>query len=269
MKWLALFLAMAVTVQAQRITSGDSTNANGGLVGWWPLCETNGVVFPDLSGNGNHGTNVNGVTLAPGKFGNAGSFNGSSQYVKVPNKAASKLNGAAGGTFAFWMSFPNYTQGNVIRFVTGDSSTGNPGDASGGWQVYYENRNTPGCVLTVQPRALQFDIGTASNNYITRYHTNAVTDAGWHFYACTYSAGTVTIYIDGVSQSVLCGNCCVGGSGNVRDSTVDMNIGSYPPGGGAFMNGQVEWLQIYNRALSASEISAMYFSQRKQFWSAP
>ena len=251
MKWLALFLVLAVTVQAQRITSGDSTNKNGGLVGWWPLTETNGVVFPDLSGKGNNGNNINGVTLAPGKFGNAGSFNGSSQYVSVGTPASLNL----GVTFTFCGWVNNTSLGSTFRNIVAQyNSSGNIGIDTG------INANS-GVSVDIQSGGTNYKVWSTTNSLIT-------TDTWYHI--CGTSDGTlsntgVKIYINGVAVATT---PSVTGS-PVAPTQQSMSIGSTGAFNGGYFKGSIDNVRIYNRALSAGEISAMYFSQRKQFWSAP
>ena len=92
---LIILLALTVSVSAQRICPPNQVNRNG-LVGRWlvPGKQTGAVATPTLclddSNKGNHGT-----TVASPNYGvifsrAAMTFNGSSQYVSVPNNSALK-----------------------------------------------------------------------------------------------------------------------------------------------------------------------------------
>jgi len=67
-----------------------------GLVSWWPA-EGNPV---DTTG-GNSGVLLNGATFAPGKFGQAFSFNGSGAHVRIADNA--NLHLTNGLTLALWV----------------------------------------------------------------------------------------------------------------------------------------------------------------------
>ena len=53
-----------------------SITVDSRLLAWWTMDETSGTAVSDGSGNGLHGTSVNGPAWVPGKFGNALSFDG-------------------------------------------------------------------------------------------------------------------------------------------------------------------------------------------------
>jgi hypothetical protein len=54
------------------------------LVAWWPLDETGGGISEDIAGD-NDGVWIGSPTPVAGMVGGALNFNGSSQYVDVPN----------------------------------------------------------------------------------------------------------------------------------------------------------------------------------------
>jgi hypothetical protein len=93
---LTLFAASALLICANaQVPSYVPTD---GLVGWWPF---NGNAV-DESGNGNDGA-VNGATLTPDRVGNANTayaFDGIDDKIEVPN--SNSLN-PANVTFNFWM----------------------------------------------------------------------------------------------------------------------------------------------------------------------
>ena len=58
-------------------------NAQSGLVAHWSFDElTNNIIY-DNSSNANHGTNY-GASLVPGIVGNALSFDGKNDFVRIP-----------------------------------------------------------------------------------------------------------------------------------------------------------------------------------------
>ena len=108
-----------------------------GLVGYWPFDEGAGTVADDFSGNGNA------VTLAtdgsalpawvPGKFGHALSFDGSSNYVTVPNVGGylpSALQLTHTGTVSLWVNPAAGDDGSLYRAVIAGAGNINQGEDS-------------------------------------------------------------------------------------------------------------------------------------------
>jgi hypothetical protein len=114
-----------------------------------------------------------------------------------------------------------------------------------GW--FFDIRNGFGPAFTIEDASncRAFVAGTAFN------------DGAWHHAAATLSgggSGTITIYVDGVAQS--------GGNGGCPDTVVsysnsaDIWIGDTSDG--TPMNGRLDDLRIYNRALSPAEVQQLY-----------
>jgi N-acetylneuraminic acid mutarotase len=70
----------ATSSVAQIDVNGSLTE---GLVGWWKFDETEGNIASDSSGNGNDGTLTNGPTWTEGKIGGALSFDGVDDFMNV------------------------------------------------------------------------------------------------------------------------------------------------------------------------------------------
>src|SRR5436190_2152442 len=68
------------------------------IAGQWPLDTVIGTTTADVSGGNNTATLVAAPTVVAGLAGSALQFNGSSQYLTVPNSASLDV---AGGSFSF------------------------------------------------------------------------------------------------------------------------------------------------------------------------
>lgn len=66
------------------LAAGQAAAQPSGLISWWDGDSVSGATVFDIA-NGNHGTLVNGATTAPGKVGNAFSFDGIDDFVQVPD----------------------------------------------------------------------------------------------------------------------------------------------------------------------------------------
>ena len=74
------------------------------------------------------------------------------------------------------------------------------------------------------------------------------TDSDWHHYALSYDGTALRFYLDAAEV------CSIKMSGPLADNTRDLYIGKNP--WGSSINGQIDELKIYERALNVDEIAA-------------
>ena len=223
------------------------TGALSGLVGHWTFDAGSGTTAADSSGSGYTTTLFNGVTWVPGKIGNAISANNTNQYAKT---ASINLSATSAVTVAAWV---NRTYG----------SGGTNGDTLFEFSDNYNNYGdvfaffpdeAPDCGVTAME--IGIDGNTGYNIKCFAQPTSGV----WHHLAVVYdmtqaAASEVNLYIDGVLQTALSQSYNSNNSGK---------FGTYPlyifsrAGTSSFSGGQMDDLQLYNRALSASEIQQVY-----------
>ncbi len=213
--------------------------SNSGLVGYWPMNEGSGGHAGDSSGNGNTGI-ITSATWTTGKKGGALNFNGSTNYIVGSQNLG--ISGDATLTLSLWVKasqwYSNYAAPiSIQRYAT----------AQGLSMTLYGGRP-----------ALDF--------YQKRFKAdNALSTAEWHFVVMTKTPGLIAstskIYVDG---SLVTGAAYfdVGGdqSPNITDSKPEMGRLDVNLGGGtyAYFNGIIDDVRVYNRALSAAEIAALY-----------
>jgi hypothetical protein len=210
-----------------------------GLVSWWQA-EGNA----DDSVDGNSGVLLNGATFGPGKVGQAFAFDGVSSYVGVPDSPS--LHCTNGLTIEAWI------------FLTG--STGNYYNTVTKWDV-----TTPGQAAytsgLIPDGRIGFSVcssgnGPDSTTDGTVMSTNTIPANQWTHYAGTYDGSELRIYVNGVCENVAAYNQ------GIFPGTGDLAIGS----AGTSSSGQVvspfagliDEPAIYDRALSAGEIAALY-----------
>ena len=196
-----------------------------GLVAHWAFDESSGAVANDSSGNNNTATLSNGPTWVAGKIANALNFDAVDDYATVRDIAI--LNPAK-ITIAGWISTRVNT--TAQRVVDRDN---------GGAITYF-------LALTGNPNKVSFRVGSSVVTGTTTVSANT-----WHHIAGVYDGSTLTCYLDGVA------NGSVSGSPVLTDNGVPINIGRRAAGG-VKLNGQLDDIRIYDRALSASEITDLY-----------
>ena len=81
-------------------------------------------------------------------------------------------------------------------------------------------------------------------------------DGNWHFFAAMKDGNNITLYIDNLSPVT------VSGTSGIYNSSVLANIGRSESGNGYDWNGNIGPIQIYNRALSASDVLQNYNAEK-------
>ncbi len=202
---------------------------DGSLVGYWTFDEGTGTVAYDSSGSNATGTLTNGPTWVAGKVGSGAlSFNGSNNYVNAGNPAT--LNITSNITIAAWVNETDCAHHEIIDKW-----------GSGG----YLFNMFSGCVPSLYATGGTF---SKANTWITA--TSSIVTGTWYQVAVTYDGSNVAFYINGVPA----GSTAATGAWNTSNAT--LGIGQNRAAN--WFSGLIDDVRIYNRTLSASEISAMY-----------
>jgi hypothetical protein len=187
----------------------------------------------DSSGNARNGTLNNSPTFVTGKNAQAVSLNGSSQYISLPTGIVSTLNDF---TIATWVNASSISAWTRI-FDFGSSTSVNM------------------FLTPTSGSTIRFAITTGGNGSEQRINGTAPLTTGWHHVAVTLSGNTGTLYVDGVQVGQ---NTAMTLKPSSLGSTTRNWIGRSQYSGDAYLNGQIDEFRIYSRALSASEILALF-----------
>ena len=214
------------------LTDTSSPPASG-LWAHWKMDEsawngtTNEVV--DSSGNGRHGTTVNGTTPVTGRLTRAASFDAIDDYITIPN-----FLGGADGTYpSFTLSawVRAYPKNNMVIFGTNQNSC----DA-----LEYNNA----------------DIQLGTDTGCVVWSNARPTYGVWHQIAVTVTNSvSAELYVDGVSKGAkdISGFPQYWGTGNEIISFLGRNYCS----GDCRLSGYLDDVRIYTRALSAAEVVSL------------
>jgi len=206
--------------------------------------EASGATANDSSGNGNNGT-IAGATRVTGQvgFGGALSFDGVASIVNIAHSASLAL--SSGMTLEAWVN-PSANAG---------------AGANDGWRtVIMKERAGVGLAYS-----LYGNDGDSNPSRPAGYIRNAGTDkeaaAGpalplgvWTHLAVTYDGTSIRLYVNGVLRSTT-GSA----GGGIAASTGPLRIGGntvFTVPGTEYFAGLIDEVRIYNRALSAAEITA-------------
>jgi len=212
----------------------------------------------DSVGN-NHGVLLNGVDFAAGVRGRAFQFNGGGACVKIPQTPA--LDIANQITIEFWMRADSDNEMQTYQgLVTSDFYEVEISNGLGGQMGVNFGVSTTD---NLPPRA---DGTTGPNNFTEISSANGggapVTAGAWHHVAGTYDGIQLQLYIDGQPwgnpvphQGTL---RPMGPGSFVAIGSEDGRLTCADCPGHRYFKGLIDEVGIYNRALTAGEIQAIY-----------
>ncbi|MCK4294838.1 MAG: discoidin domain-containing protein, partial [Planctomycetes bacterium] len=258
MKKSLIFLMVMCTLVISDSVWADITD---GLIGYWPLDEGSGTTTADVApaGHGNDGTLVDGPLWTSGQFDNALSFDGTNDYVLCAER-----DGTGPGTYPEELMPENFTVScwtKLDAFAYFSSLVGNGMDTGSdecgfflynyGWQNPDAGREFG---LAIRTEAGMYYVDTPSV-----YNTDT-----WYHLAATYDGAEANIYVDGQLAAGAYNPMTVGGP--IR--WVSASSGNYPerfaigvwldPGYDLWIDGIIDDVGYWDRALTADEISAIF-----------
>ncbi|MBI5360468.1 MAG: DUF2341 domain-containing protein, partial [Planctomycetes bacterium] len=227
---------------------GDNLN-NTGLLGSWPLSEGTGGTAADISGNNFTGTLVNSPTWTTGKFGNGLQFNGSTQRITTADSSSWDF-GTGDFSIEGWVNYGAFS--GVMRLICAGSQAdgANKQWIFGNW---------------TSPYRLNFAYYNGAGYTDLASNSITVSTGAWYHIAMVRSGTTVYFYFNGsnVGSSALGAVAINGGSsGTIIGARYSANTSDIIE----YMNGYMDDIRVYNRALSAEEISTRYGSGLVGSW---
>ncbi len=227
-------------------TSGNSSLATN-LVGLWRLNEASwsGYNVVDATGTSSNGTAVSSATtVATGKFGRAGSFDGTN-FLYVGN---GNLVTGSTITLSAWVYQTKQTTSYDPVIAKNDGQS----NANAYALVLHSAAGNGDVILR---------ISSDGSNY-TQVNTPAglVPASTWTHIAATYNAGTYRIYVNGVSQSLTFANTSTVVTGPINNNFTAIYIAAAQYINNAFQYypGLIDDVGMWSRDLNANEIKQLY-----------
>ena len=185
----------------------------------------------------NHGTLVNGATFSTGKIGQSFQFNGTNNYLKLPNNS---LNFTDDFSVSFWMKLGSLNQTSHIIDSAGFSGIG-----------------TTGWVLNLASGNLQFSI--YNNNTLSQIAANYIltSTSVWYHIVITSKSGYNAIYIN---NSLIISNTSTMRPNYVASSYSIPYIGVFKTANTQFFSGNIDGLNFWNKSLTVDEVTQLYNS---------
>ncbi len=184
---------------------------------------TTNVAVYKLDGNatdvtGNYNGNFVNAAYGVGKFGQAGVFNGSNNYMTIGNPVASNIY-----SFSIWIK-PTVALPSGIGAIIGGSGTA---------LTYYQNQT--GSILIYN-----------GGSYLQA--TNFFQDTNWVHLVAVSNGSNILIYRNGALFATL------GASITLNSIT----FGKHPQYGVEYFNGSLDQIRIFNTVLSAGDATSLY-----------
>ena len=222
----------------QKINSSQNTKGpTSGLVGMWSFnggdVDWSKNKAYDRSGQGNDGvfTNMSTATAPTiGKVGQGISFDGSNDYIRIPNNNAYN---ASYYTVAAWVK--TSPSAATQQILTRDDA------------------NTRSFQFRVEANGkVNFIFFGNSASDTDNQGATSVNDGNWHHVAGVFNGSTIQIFVDGqqdFSQAFV---------DTGRSVNLGLTIGIFGDNVSDPFNGKIDEARYYNRALSAAEITQLY-----------
>ncbi|NUR70718.1 MAG: hypothetical protein HOU81_07840 [Hamadaea sp.] len=214
----------------------SSTQPLPEFVAWYKFDETSGTSAADATGNGKTATLSGGTAWVAGRSGNAVDLNGSTGHVTLPSGI---LAGAAAATIATWVRIDTLTTWSRL-FDFGSSTSVN---------MFLTPRSSSGTA--------RFAITTSGSGGEQRINAPAALPTGaWTHVAVTLNGSVGILYVNGAEVARSTGLTLTPASlGSTTANRIGRSQYADP-----YLDGAVDGLRLYSRALSASEIAALYTS---------
>ena len=231
---------LLVFVSCLALGQGATPNLRATMAGYWKMETTSFLDEKQL----NDGTN-NGVSIVTGKVGNAGDFDGGTDYVTFGYVPAFSFTDGAGNDTPFsislWFKSDNVTsnKGLITKSQVGSTE----------WQLIIKGSTSD----------ILFRLLDATGGFIDRTSSTTLSTATWYHLVVVYDASETNTGLDIYLDSSL-DNGVTGGSGYVgmTDKTDPIDLGTWSRAN--YYDGIIDEVMIYKRELGTLEIKQLYNS---------
>jgi hypothetical protein len=221
----------ATLADVETIDARVPTCAEAGLVARWKIDEGTGTIVTDCSGNALHGVATNGTWTSNGADGGALKFSGNG-WVGFANPALLRITGAF--TISLWIRADTNATGTEYIF----GKTSDP--AQNGYRLG----------LIDSPR--QLALATPSSASYFNVVGGTVPIGSWRHVAAVYRPSVATeLYLSGTKVGTHTSAPSALVASNAEARLAARKDGLYG------FNGAISDVRVYDRALSASEITAL------------
>ncbi|MFO1484532.1 MAG: LamG-like jellyroll fold domain-containing protein [Verrucomicrobiaceae bacterium] len=228
-------------LEPAQIPAVDPANAGNGLVSWW-RGEGNGKDF--------QGTNDGGA-FGAGKVGRAFQFDGTNnQNVLIGDPVPASLQIQNEITLDAWIYVTAYpASGDALTLIVGSQYDATHSGAT----IFLDGRSNPDG-QPAPPGHIHFQIGGEGTWHGTNVNAAVPLNQWVHIAATRKANEDAKVYYDGVLQP----STSVPWSGAISYDGAWFTIGRQKDAGGRPFNGLIDEVDVFNRALTQSEVQAIH-----------
>ncbi|KAF0215598.1 MAG: fibronectin type III domain-containing [Geobacteraceae bacterium] len=234
------------TANADKVqNSAELYTNNTGLVAYWSFDNSNAN---DSSGNGNHGIPTANVTFVQGKSGNAAKFGGyfNPGHIRIPNSQSLQFDKEL--TISLWARLDDRS---------GMDAWGNY-SSQGAFALFAKSHDQSGYIAHVGMYNIDSIYTWLGNNifgspvFVMSGGINRYAVGDWVHIAYVVASNQGTLYMNGneITRTAITTDFSIA---NGRDLYLGKYSDSWYP-----LNGALDEVRIYNRALTASELQNLY-----------
>ena len=213
-----------------------------GCVGWWPLNDGAGSKAKDLSGYGNDGTQSGGVSWTADDKGVSASFDGVDDRFDLTSIGSMDFS-SSDFTVSLWIYVDSISDPEYL------------------W-VKQTSGNSFSCIFwVVTATRLQLIHQGSTRGCTTDYAIAPSLVGGWNHLVASVSspssllASNHAVYLNG---ELLTPNASVNGAGTITESSGTLSLAGRISDNLRQLSGDYQNVRVYDRALSASEVSRLY-----------
>ena len=228
------------------ITEGLVLSLDAGNVKSYP---GSGTVWTDKSGYGNNATLTNGPTF---NSSNGGSivFDGTNDYISTPIQTISRP-----WTFSTWFNFSSLTvNGGFNTFFSQDTSVSILRGT-----FYFQKAG--GEFEGLQQNKINFSLVKTDGSIVVTNGLNVIQTNTWYNYTAVLTTTSISLYENGVLQNTTTNS----DSFITPNTNIVLNAGYFNNNIVDYWPGKSSTFQMYNRALSASEVLQNYNATKSRF----
>ena len=206
-----------------------------GMITYWKLDETHGTTYKDFFDGHDGACGAQCPTPATGNVNGGQAFDGSRTAINVPPDAAFDWGVASSFSIEFWFQTDGVLPGNKVIIGRDDSATPLH------WWVGYQGGGQAAFYLVDTAGTSAEVIGTTD-----------LTDGAWHHVVALRDATTdqIRLYVDGAVQDAV----PVTYASGFGSTTAELNVGWLDLLDGFHLQGILDEVALYSRALSDEEI---------------
>jgi hypothetical protein len=234
--------------------ASDNSNLLTNLAAYWNFDEIAGNAASSV--NNNLLANVNSTSYAVGKINRGASFAASySNYFRIANANQTGLDITSDFSLSLWIRLTSQPGGAYPYYHL--INKWNEADQRSFSLTYTTIGGTPALYMGLSEGGID---SSATDLY---YFNTTLNNAAWHHVVLSWDAGAsaTSLYLNGSSVATATGS---NNWTSMFNSTADLLIGTHldpeSPAGHGYLDGMMDEVGIWSRALSAGEVATLYNS---------